>query len=349
MKRIVVVEGLSGSGKSTFSKFLAETLSLEYVNLDMVAKECYKEEIVLDSLKNIFYDDIFYDDMIDFKKLGKVVFNDSNKMKKLENILYPVLVVKVKNIILNSKNGCVLDGIKVHETELFDEACLKIFIKRDNGKRISSLIKRDGISKESAMKRDNVIDFSGIKFDYVIENNGNLLDLKKEVPFVVSKIIDGDCCLYAGSFDPFTNGHLELVRRASNEYDFIFIGIGDNANKKRNYDKDDMVCLINEVLKKENIYNALCFEYKGFTGEIANKLGVKDLVRGIRNDKDRDEEKIVEKYNYEHFNLKTKYYMIKGLECVSSTSVKERLKDNLSISDLVPDLIEKYLINNKDL
>lgn len=344
MKRIVVVEGLSGSGKSTLSKFVASALNLEYVNLDAVAKSCYEDKEVINRLKEVFPESIFVGDKVDFKGLASIVFNDSKMIKLLESILYPCVTLKVEKMIEESVGGCVLDGIKVHETNLFKRADYRIFVQREKFERIDSLVARDNISEERARERDNAISFDGLEFDCVIDNDGSLEDLKNKVPFVVSEVLNGDYCLYAGSFDPLTNGHLELIKRACNDYDYVFVGIGDNPNKIRNYDKDIMADLINESFKDVGLNNAYCFGYKGYTGETANKLKVKELVRGIRNEKDEREEKLIEEYNYEHFKLKTKYYIMKDLAHISSTYVRDRIKENLSISDLVPSIIEKYIL-----
>ena len=314
--------------------------------MDLLAKECYKEKGVVEKLKEIFPLTVFKDQTINFRELGKIVFNDLEKLKKLEEILYPCLIIKVERVIEKAKNCCVLDGIKVHKTKFFKESSCNIFIKRDDKKRINALVKRDYITKERAKVRDNGIDYSGIKFDLYIDNNGSLADLKSQIAVIVAKLNEGIYCLYAGSFDPLTNGHLELIKRASKDYDYVFVGIGDNPNKKRNYDKEEMVDLINSVLKNESVENALCFGYKGYTGEVAKKLNVTTLVRGIRNEKDKKEEKVIEEYNLNHFGLKTRYYTIEGMNQISSSIVRERIKNKWDISDFVPGLIEEYINKN---
>ena len=346
MKKLIVVEGCSGSGKSTFSKLLGRFLGLEYVNLDDLAKTCYKEKGVIEDLKKFFPSFLFDGKCVNFRELGKIVFNDAAKLKLLENILYPCLVKKIEEIVERSINGCVLDGIKVHETKFFEEADFRIFIERNTNNRIHSLVTRDFISIEQAKERDNAISFEGLKYDFYINNDGNIMDLNNKLAFVIANVLKGNYCMYAGSFDPFTNGHLELVRRASKDYDYVFVGIGDNPNKMRSYDKDEMADLINNVFKVENIHNAFCFGYKGYTGEVANILGVKELVRGIRNEKDELEEKNIEEYNLKHFNLKTKYYVIEGLSHVSSSDVRYKINNNLSIKGLVPYLVEEYVLKD---
>lgn len=343
MKKLIVVEGLSGSGKSSFSKLLSDILNLEYIDLDVIAKCLYEEECVVEKLKHSFPSFIFNEFGVNFEKLGEIVFNDSSKIKELENVLYPILVDKVKYMFEKSFNGCVLDGIKIHETELFDRATFKIFIDRDKDKRITSIINRDGVSEHVAKSRDNVIDFSGLKYDMVVDNNGDINDLKNQLSFVVSEIIKGSKCMYAGSFDPFTIGHLELIRRASNDFDFIFVGIGNNPDKRRNYNKDDMRDLINEVLKEEKINNCYCFNYDGYTGEIANKLKTDFLIRGVRNKEDEVSERLLEDYNFKNYSLITKYYFVEGKENVSSTLVRDKINRKESVEELVPVIVYEYL------
>ena len=345
MKKIVVVEGLSGSGKSTISKMIADTLHLEYVNLDSLAKTCYLDNNVLEQLRKVFPSSIFYEDgMVNFKELGNLVFNNSGKIKVLESILYPVLEKKIDKIIDNSKYGCVLDGIKVHETKFFEKADLKLYIKRDIKDRIDSLVVRDNITSAKASARDNAISFDGIKFDLTIDNDGDIDDLKNHLPFIVSNIIKGTKCLYAGSFDPLTYGHLELVRQASKEFDYVFVGMGNNPNKKRTYNKEKMRDLINETFKDEGIYNAMCFGYDGFTGEVCNKIGVNTLVRGIRNDEDVKQEEKIAEFNFNNYGLNTKYYEIRGLKHVSSSEAKKLFCDGKNIDELVPSLIQDYMV-----
>ena len=59
--------------------------------------------------------------------------------------------------------------------------------------------------------------------------------------------------IYPGSFDPFTNGHLDVVKKASELFRVVFIVIANNKNKIRNYDSDRMCEAIREVLRKNNI------------------------------------------------------------------------------------------------
>ncbi|MBR4305894.1 MAG: adenylyltransferase/cytidyltransferase family protein, partial [Ruminiclostridium sp.] len=73
--------------------------------------------------------------------------------------------------------------------------------------------------------------------------------------------------IYPGSFDPFTNGHLDIVKKASKLFSKVYILIGVNANKKRTYSAPDMIKAIEKTLKAENIENCVVVEYDGLTAE----------------------------------------------------------------------------------
>ena len=60
---------------------------------------------------------------------------------------------------------------------------------------------------------------------------------------------------YFGSFDPFHNGHLDIIKKASKVFDDVFIVIGFNSNKKRKYDHDEMKNVISEVLRTHSLNN----------------------------------------------------------------------------------------------
>ena len=61
---------------------------------------------------------------------------------------------------------------------------------------------------------------------------------------------------YAGSFDPFTLGHLHIVKEASKLFDKVYVGIGVNSNKNRHYNQEEMKSVILKALKEEGLDNA---------------------------------------------------------------------------------------------
>ena len=63
---------------------------------------------------------------------------------------------------------------------------------------------------------------------------------------------------YAGSFDPFTIGHLEVLKKASEIFDKLIVGIGFNPDKKRRFNEQEMKSAIEKVLMREMQLNGFC-------------------------------------------------------------------------------------------
>ena len=102
---------------------------------------------------------------------------------------------------------------------------------------------------------------------------------------------------YAGSFDPFTLGHLQLVKQASNIFSQVIIGIGINPDKKRRFDKEKMKDAIIETLKEENIDNCDVVIYEGYTYQAAidNKSNIDALRKYVEGLEKDIEQKVVER------------------------------------------------------
>ena len=66
---------------------------------------------------------------------------------------------------------------------------------------------------------------------------------------------------YAGSFDPFTMGHMHVVETAAKLFDKLIIGIGENSSKLRNYDKEVMKQAIQKALNQANMQNVEVITY----------------------------------------------------------------------------------------
>jgi len=86
--------------------------------------------------------------------------------------------------------------------------------------------------------------------------------------------------VYPGTFDPITNGHHDLVRRAASVFDRVIIAIAANPNKAPMFDLDKRVALSREVLK--DIDNVEVMGYSGLTVDFAKLHDVQVVVRGLR-------------------------------------------------------------------
>lgn len=154
----------------------------------------------------------------------------------------------------------------------------------------------------------------------------------------------GKVAVYAGSFDPFTNGHLSIVKEASEVFERVYICIAQNSEKKRFMDGSMMGSAISSCLAAHGINNCVVVSYKGMIADFCKEHSVDYLVRGLRNTSDYLYEENIAKINFElNPNLKTVYFRATN-ETISSSMVREFLKYGKPIHSYVPkeilDIIE---------
>lgn len=142
--------------------------------------------------------------------------------------------------------------------------------------------------------------------------------------------------IYPGSFDPFTNGHLDIVKKASALFDKVYVVIGVNANKKRSINSGKMKAAIEETLCECNLTNVQVAVYEGLVAEYAEKNGIKYMIRGLRNNMDYNYEENIAEVN-KLINPKMEYVYFRAENiAVSSSMVKELHGFGQDISKYVP-------------
>ncbi|ERK50704.1 pantetheine-phosphate adenylyltransferase [Leptotrichia sp. oral taxon 879] len=156
----------------------------------------------------------------------------------------------------------------------------------------------------------------------------------------------GKVALYPGSFDPITKGHIDIIKRSSNLFDKLIIGIFKNSTKSKAWFSDEeKVEMIQEILKKENI-NAEIKIFKGLLVDFMYKENVNILIRGLR---------ALSDYEYElQFTLTNKTLAKSEFETIfltasreylylSSSLVKEVALNKGNLSFFVTENVEKHL------
>ena len=150
---------------------------------------------------------------------------------------------------------------------------------------------------------------------------------------------------YAGSFDPFTNGHLQIVKKAAQCFDKVIIGIGYNTEKMERIDKQEMKNAIEKTVKEEGIENVETVLYKGLTIEEAKKQNADILIRGLRNGTDYQYEENISEMNEKISGFDTCYFRAGKLGYLSSSLVMELYKNKHDISEFVPKAVAELLKN----
>ena len=148
---------------------------------------------------------------------------------------------------------------------------------------------------------------------------------------------------YAGSFDPFTNGHLAIVKKASKCFEKVVIGIGYNTEKQARVDKNKMKEAIEKTIQDENLNNVNVVLYDGLTVDKAKGCGCNILIRGLRNGTDYEYEENISAINEKLAQMDTCYFRAGDLGYISSSVVMDFYKSKKSIDGLVPKAVADLL------
>jgi len=149
--------------------------------------------------------------------------------------------------------------------------------------------------------------------------------------------------IYPGSSDPFTNGHLDILKSGSEIFDKVIIAVSYNVNKKGFLTVDERV----ELIKKSvaNLNNVEVDFFEGLTVEYAREKGADVLLRGLRTSFDFEYELQLSQTNNALFGeLKTVFLITKPeYNFISSSMVREILVNGGDISKFVPKAVEEFL------
>ena len=143
-------------------------------------------------------------------------------------------------------------------------------------------------------------------------------------------------CLFAGTFDPVTNGHYDTVIKLSEKYDKVIVAIGVNPKKTPYFSLEERILFLQSSFK--DCPYVTVDSYTSLTVEYMKKQGVKVLVRGIRNLQDLEYERENEKLSKAIYpELITEYVSAnEGEEKISSTFVRNLIKEGKDFSSFVP-------------
>lgn len=141
---------------------------------------------------------------------------------------------------------------------------------------------------------------------------------------------------YAGSFDPFTNGHLHVIEKSAKLFDKVIVGIGVHPNKVRRFDKEKMQEAMKQIMLRKKLSNVEVISYNNLSVDVAIEYNSTFLVRGIRNDMDYEYEENIASINEEISGLDTVYIRAGGLGNISSSMVMELLRNNKDVTKYLP-------------
>ena len=151
--------------------------------------------------------------------------------------------------------------------------------------------------------------------------------------------------IYPGTFDPITNGHIDVIHRASNLFDSITVAVAKNASKQPMFDEEKRVQLIKENFEKSSNVEVIAFD--GLIVDLADKLGAVALIRGLRVASDFEYEFQMAQMN-RHLNdsIETVYLMpTEEHFFISSNLIKQVFKFTDREKQLIPENVHQALVN----
>ena len=155
--------------------------------------------------------------------------------------------------------------------------------------------------------------------------------------------------LYPGSFDPITNGHIDIILRASKVVDILIIGVAENEKKKHLFSLKDRRSLIEEQLdkKKPRINNVNVVMFDGLLMSFAEKVNANLIIRGLRAVSDFDYEFQMTGMNARlNSTIETVFLMASERhQFISSRFVKEICMLKGDVSSFVPEEVHAKLSN----
>lgn len=146
--------------------------------------------------------------------------------------------------------------------------------------------------------------------------------------------------VFPGSFDPITNGHVDVIRRAIPLFDEIIIAIGTNADKKYMFSLEERMRFIKETFANEP--KVIVEHYQGLTLEYCKQKEADFILRGLRNPADFEFEKAIAHANRLVSGIETVFLLTAvDTSFISSSIVRDFIRNNGDYSLLVPPAVIK--------
>ena len=150
-------------------------------------------------------------------------------------------------------------------------------------------------------------------------------------------------CLFPGTFDTVTYGHIDIIDRSLNLFDKIIIGIGVNANKQPMFSAAQRMNWVNEIYKNEPKIESIT--YDGLTVDCCKKVNANFILRGIRYVNDFEYEKAIADMNRSLKNNVETIFLttLPKYTSIASTLIRDVIRNNGDISEFLPDVVKKSI------
>ena len=171
--KLIGITGKTGTGKSTIATILAQKLDAQYVDIDKIGHQATSDPHIANKLCDIFGNGLLDSNgMINRRKLGNIVFNDTDKMQILTDITWEYMEQKLDDILLQKQQCFIFDWALLPKVKFWDMCDFKILVTSDDTMRKKRILERDHISEDYLEKRESAtLDYSKLAFDFIFDND----------------------------------------------------------------------------------------------------------------------------------------------------------------------------------
>ncbi len=171
--KLIGITGKTGTGKSTIATILAQKLDAQYVDIDKIGHQATSDPHIANKLCDIFDNELLDSDgMINRKRLGNIVFSDTDKMQILTDITWEYMEQKLDDILLQKQQCFIFDWALLPKVKFWDMCDFKILVTSDDTMRKKRILERDHISEDYLEKRESAtLDYSKLAFDFIFDND----------------------------------------------------------------------------------------------------------------------------------------------------------------------------------
>lgn len=149
--------------------------------------------------------------------------------------------------------------------------------------------------------------------------------------------------LYTGTFDVVTNGHMDIICRAANLFDILYVGVFNNAKKNPMFSLAERQEMLDKLLSQYDNVKVVVHESR-LTVHVAEQLGACALVRSVRNTQDLSYESEMYFFNKKMTGIETVILLANPeLQYISSSRIKELASMGMDISQWVPKTVKEEL------
>ncbi|MBY2475329.1 dephospho-CoA kinase [Clostridioides difficile] len=184
---ILGLTGGIGCGKSSLSNIF-RNLNISIVDADIISRKIFEDKILLKKVFNYFGQNIKNDDgTLNRKALGKIVFNDKEKLRELNNLTHPRIreriISEIDEVRKKGESIVILDAAILVESGFLDMVDKLLVVTCQQEVQINRIKNRDNCSEQEAISRINsqMSQEEKSKYgDYIIDNSGTITELESK-------------------------------------------------------------------------------------------------------------------------------------------------------------------------